>query len=429
VRVFIGPLEVAGIATGLARGLHAHGHEADLVFAYSHRFAYGGARDHGGVAGWWARAGRWRQALSRSQPLRKAFAFGLQQLLGWAVLAWAARRYDAFVFLYGETITNTALELRLLRWLGRRTVVVFVGSDSRPPYVDGGWFPADRPFDARAAARAACRQRAKVQRLERGASVCVNAPATGHFHARPFVHWLALGIPREALAAPPAPMPRPALRGLHSPSHPVLKGTARIRAAVQALRERGVAVELDTVEGRPNAEVLAALADCDLVLDQLYSDTPMAAFATEGASLGRAVLVGGYAARAIAAEAARHGLPLPPTVFVEPEAFEAELARLVADAEARRRVGADSRAFVAAHWTPQAVAGRLLRMIEGTVPEAWWVEPGEVAYLQGCGLPQGVARERVRALVERCGACALQLDDKPALRDAFLAFAHGETAA
>ena len=428
MRVFIGPLEVAGIAAGLARGLRAHGHEADLVFAYAHRFAYGGEREHGGVAGWWARAGRWRQALPRSQPLKKAFAFALQHLLGWAVLAWAARRYDAFVFLYGETITNTALELRLLRWLGRRTVVVFVGSDSRPPYVDGGWFPADRPFDADAAARAARRQRAKVSRLEQGASVCINAPATGHFHARRFVHWLALGIPREVPPAAAHHPPREAVRALHGPSHPVLKGTARIREAVEALRGRGVAVELATIEGRPNAEVLAALAASDLVLDQLYSDTPMAAFATEGASLGRAVLVGGYAARSLAADAARHGLPLPPTAFVEPEAFEIELARLVADAEARRQLGDAGRAFVAAHWTPEAVAARLLRMIDGAVPDAWWVEPADVEYLQGCGLPEDVARERVRAVVERCGAGALQLDDKPALRDAFLAFARGEAA-
>lgn len=426
MRVFIGPLEVAGIAAGLAQGLRVLGHEADLVFAYAHRFAYGGARDHGFVAGWWARAGRWRQALPRSQPVRKALAFALQHLLGWAVLAWAARRYDAFVFLYGETITNTALELWLLRRLGKRTVVVFVGSDSRPPYVDGGWFPADRPFDEKAAARAARRQRARVRRLERGASVCVNAPATGHFHARRFVHWLALGIPRNV---PPAPVQHARgdlLRALHGPSHPVLKGTARIREAVCALAERGMPVELATVEGRPNAEVLAALADSDLVLDQLYSDTPMAAFATEGASLGRAVLVGGHAARGIAAEAARHGLPLPPTAFVEPDDFEPTLARMVADAGERQRLGDAGRAFVAAHWTPEAVASRLLRMIEGGVPDAWWVDPAEVSYLHGCGLPESVARERVRTLVERCGAGALQLDDKPVLRDAFVAFGRGD---
>ena len=429
MRVFIGPLEVAGIAAGLAGGVRAHGHEADLVFAYPHRFAYGGAREHGGVAGWWARAGRWRQALPLSKPLRKAFAFVLQQLLGWLVLAWAVQRYDAFVFLYGETITNTAIELRLLRWLGKRTVVVFVGSDSRPPYIDGGWFPADRPFDAGTAARAARRQSAKVRRLERGADVCVNAPATGHFHTRRFVHWLALGIPREVPALPSDHPPRDEIRALHGPSHPVLKGTSRIREVVQALRQRGVAIELATIEGRPNVEVLAALADCDLVLDQLYSDTPMAAFATEGASQGKAVLVGGYAARTLAADASRHGLPLPPTAFVEPEIFEAELARLVADGTTRRQIGEDARDFVASHWTPEAVAGRLLRMIEGTVPEAWWVDPAEVAYLHGCGLPEDLARQRVREIFERCGASALHLDDKPVLRDAFVAFARKEASA
>jgi hypothetical protein len=105
------------------------------------------------------------------------------------------------------------------------------------------------------------------------------------------------------------------------------------------------------------------------------------------------------------------------------------LVRHVADADARRRVGEAGRAFVAAHWTPEADAGQQLRMIEGKIPESWWVDPAEVAYLQGCGLPEVVARERVGALVERCGASALQLDDKPALRDAFVAFARGEAAA
>jgi hypothetical protein len=71
--------------------------------------------------------------------------------------------------------------------------------------------------------------------------------------------------------------------------HPVLKGTASIRAMVERLSARGLAVELVTIEGRPNAEVMRAMRDSDLVVDQLYSDTPMAV-RDRGASLGRAVL-------------------------------------------------------------------------------------------------------------------------------------------
>lgn len=425
MRVFVGPLEVAGIGAGFVQGLRAHGAQADLVCAYTHRFAYGMQAVPSRLVRWWTHWGSRRAALPASRPLAKTLAFGMQQLLGWAVLAWAVRRYDAFVFLYGETITNTGLELNLLRWLAKRTVVVFVGSDARPPYIDGGWFPADRPFDPQALRRAAARQQRKVIRFERQASLCVNALATAHFHRRRFVDWFALGIPRATQPATPAPNGA-TLRVLHSPSHPVLKGTARIRAAVDSLRARGVAIELVTIEGRPNAEVMQALRDCDLAIDQLYSDTPMAAFATEAASVGRPVLVGGYQAGHVPADAA--GLPMPPTRFVPPDRLDAALAALAADRAERERLGAQAQAFVAEHWSPEAVGARLLRLLDGDIPAAWWREPAQVSHLHGCGLAEGAARERVQALVDRFGAGALQLDDKPALRDAFVAFAKGAAA-
>lgn len=425
MRVFVGPLEVAGIGAGFVQGLRAHGASADLVCAYTHRFAYGMQAVPSRLVQWWTHWGSRRAALPMARPIAKGFAFAMQQLLGWAVLAWAARRYDAFVFLYGETITNSGVELMLLRWLGKRTLVVFVGSDARPPYIDGGWFPADRPFDPQAVQRATIRQQRKVTRLERQASLCVNAVATAHFHRRRFVDWFALGIPRAA--QPPAPPPNGAtLRVLHSPSHPVLKGSAQIRAAVDGLRANGVAIELVTIEGRPNAEVMQALRDCDLAIDQLYSDTPMAAFATEAASVGRPVLVGGYQAGEVAADAA--GLPMPPTRFVRPEQLAAALAALAADRTERERLGAAAQAFVAEHWSPAAVGARLLCLLRDDIPPVWWREPAQVSHLHGCGLAEDAVRERVRTLVDRFGAGALQLDDKPALRDAFVAFGRGASA-
>jgi hypothetical protein len=212
------------------------------------------------------------------------------------------------------------------------------------------------------------------------------------------------------------------VRVLHSPSHPVLKGSAEIRATVERLRARGVPVELVTIEGRPNAEVLEALRDCDLAVDQLYSDTPMAAFATEAASVGRPVIVGGCAAGRGAAQVAP--LPLPPSVYLRPEALEPALEALAGDREQRLALGAAGAAFVAAEWSPPAVGARLLRLLRGDIPAEWWCDPAEVDHLAGCGLPEAVARERVAALLAFGGAAALQLDDKPALERAFVAFAH-----
>jgi hypothetical protein len=420
MRVLVGPREVAGLGADWVAGLRASGAQADLVCAYGHPFAYAVSPTRGWLLPLWEKLGNWRLSLPRKRLAARLLAAALHQTASWLVVAWALRRYDAFVFLFGETLTNTRAELMLLRWLGKRVVVVFCGSDARPAYIDGQRFPSDRPFDADAAIVSATRQRRKVQRLERWTSVVVSARNTAQFLTLPFINWFALGIPRSVQPAPLPPV-TDAVRVLHSPSHPVLKGTAQVRETIQRLRARGVAVELVTIQGRPNAEVLQALRGCHLVVDQLYSDTPMAAFATEAASLGRAVIVCGCAAQDAASLVAPFALP--PTLFVRPEDFEATLQALVQDAPRRESLGAAGAAFVAAEWTSAAVGTRLLRVLRDDIPADWWCTPADLNHVVGCGLPEAVAREHVAALIRRGGVAALQVGDKPELEQAFVHFA------
>lgn len=419
-RVCVGPHEVAGVATGLVAGLRAIGVAADAVLGAEHRFGYATDGPHGLVRRLWHRLGTWRRQVPPTRTVAKATAVLLHRALGWVVLLRVLWRYDAFVFLFGETFTNTDFELRLMRWLGRRTLMIFLGSDARPPAIDGGLFPFDRDVDAATLARATRRKCERVQRIESLVGLCINAPATAQFHRRPVVDWFALGIPR---AVPPHPPPGRAdgtLRLLHSPSHRALKGSDAIDAMVRRLREEGLSIEWITLENVPNERVHAEIARADLVLDQLYSDTPMAAFATEAAALGKPVLVGSYFAEFGALHPA---LPVPPTIFVAPSAFEAELRRLALDPEARHALGERGRIFVAAHWRPEAVAQRLLRMLRGEIEPHWWLDPASIRYVHGCGLPVDVVAHRLRTLIEHGGRSALGVADKPALEDAFVALA------
>ncbi|MCB2020355.1 MAG: hypothetical protein KDG44_06105, partial [Burkholderiaceae bacterium] len=117
------------------------------------------------------------------------------------------------------------------------------------------------------------------------------------------------------------------------------------------------------------------------------------------------------------------GLPVPPTRFVAPEAFELALEELVASASARAALGAAAAQFVRTQWSTGAVAARLLRILRGDVPPAWWLDPAGISYLAGCGLTEDVARARVRRLIEHAGLDALQLSDKPRLAAAFASWA------
>ncbi|RQO62896.1 hypothetical protein DBV14_03260 [Variovorax sp. KBW07] len=415
------------MAQGLQKGLAQLNISSDLVLECQHPFGYAAQEPASLLVKVW----KWAGTQARKIPMRllplKGLAYACHLVLCWPVLLWALFRYDAFVFLAGKTLTNTSLELLLLRVLRKPVVVIFLGSDSRPPYINGAW-----PMSTVAAmCRATLRQKRKVRRIERQATVCVNAPGTSHFHERPVINWFALGLPRDVSAVAQTvvdtkKLSTTPLRIIHSPSNSAVKGTALIQAAVERLQRRGVQIELVTLKGLSNEAVLTALQRCDLVIDQMYSDTPMAGFAAEAALFGKPTLVGGYFARDM--PSALTGMPVPPTRFVAPDLLEQALDELVCSAAARAELADAARHFVQSEWSCQEVAGRLLRIIRGEAPATWWYDPADVTYLAGCGLSESAAQERVRQLINHAGIGALQVKDKPGLETAFASWAKVQSA-
>jgi hypothetical protein len=431
-------VEVAGYYGHLARGLRDLGVEATFVQLSEHPFRYGRERatrlERGIQAAW-----RRRSAAPRTARLRRGAWMGVEGLLRLALAGWAVARFDAFVFGFGMTfLGRPSLELPLLRLLGKRVVAVFHGSDSRPPYLDGSVMAADRGRTPADCVRLAGETKRRVAAFDRHAVHVVESPLAAHFHERPCVSWLAIGIPHEAAAgsAPesvaathgePAGVgrggERAPVRILHSPSHPEAKGSDRIAAAIEALRARGHAIDFVQITGRAHAEVQRELARCDLVVDQLYSDTPMAGFATEAAHHGKPAVVGGYGA-----EMLRRMVPpelMPPTEYCHPDDVEQAIERLVADADYRLSLGARARAFVQSEWSVPCVAERYLRLLTGDVPATWRFDPGDASfrYVHGCALPEHRARGLVADVVRLGGRAALQVGDKPELERALLAFA------
>lgn len=420
MRVFIGPLEIAGVAVGLVRGLRAMGMTADLRCKHPHPFAYEAQEaDSNPLVRFWQQLGVWQQRFPGSVGLLLRL---LQAIVGLPVLLLLAHRYDAFIFIFGRTITGSLWDVWILRRLGKRTIVIFCGSDARPPYMDGarslagaqGFFAAVRLFIATSL------NAHRVRRLERFADVVVNSPATSQFHQRRYVNWFIMGIPRPAAASAPVLLSsRTIFQILHSPSDPVAKGSEHIRAAVAALQAEGLPIQLRELRGVSNQKVLEAISECDLVCDQLYADTPMAAFASEAAALGRPALVGGYFAAWV--DQAMPSELKPPSIFVEPHALRDTLRDLVLDRARCVALGAEAQCYVAGNWQAEAVAARYAELIAGRIPESWWCEPDQVNYAQGCGLSEEQAAWRMATLTRYFGVRALRLSGKPQLEAACLA--------
>ncbi len=150
--------------------------------------------------------------------------------------------------------------------------------------------------------------------------------------------------------APPADRARPVV--LHAPSSRGRKGTEHVVAACEALD-----VELEIVEGLPHEQARERYARADIVVDQLNAGW-YGLFAIEAMALGKPVLTFLHEEAVRRTEAAFGvRVPLVPTTK---ETLADDLRPLVASAEERRRIGAESRAYVEQVHDLDAVAQRLI---------------------------------------------------------------------
>ncbi|MBX3099080.1 MAG: hypothetical protein KF761_05820 [Salinibacterium sp.] len=397
--VFLGPLEISGYYGNLEAGLREIGTAARLVTLHPNPFGFTQSTPNP----WPARAAqRWvlRHRVWPT-PLR-LISGGMFVLSSIALLLWTIPRFSHYVFSWGTTILPRGLDLPILRFLGK-TVVVVVGhgSEARPPYM--GTQPVGITADRLAAETASVVRR--LRHIERWATTVVGLPTTSQFLTRPFVDFYAVGLP-----TPPAPVVTPSSLSdeivvLHVPSKPEVKGSALIRAAMDEVLATRPHVRYVELTGRPHDEILSAIASSSLVVDQAWSDIPMAVVGTEAAAQGVATVIGGYAWAEW--ERLLDDDSRPPTITSAPEDLASTIARAVDDIAGTRQIGTDARAFVTRRWSLAAVATRFESILLGDPDPHWVVDPTDVSYAWGCGVPRERVERLVASLVERGGIRAL----------------------
>jgi hypothetical protein len=420
LRIFIGVTEISGYCSKLAQGFKALGVPADFVNLREHPFQYAVGEE-------------WRLAKAIQfcfERTRSATIFKPLWIAAWVVLRAllfirVLPAYDVFVFSFGISFLDL-YDLPILKLFGKKVICIFYGSDARPPYLNGAFVKDGDPQYVRPCRDAAATVKRRVARIEHYADAVLSHPPYGLFHQKPFILNAVVGFPADFAImklAQESAGNSSAIRILHSPSNPILKGTPQIEAAVKNLQAKGHAIEWVTLSGQPNEVVLRELARCDFIVDQLYADWLMPGFATEAALMGKAVIIGGYDLPAI-----RDILPpafRPPVHACHPDEIEAAIEKLIVDRDYRLELGRQARAFVEANWSEAKVAERLLNVIAGDVPDAWIYDPAAIRFFHGGGVAEERLRPFLRAYVEQEGKNALQLADKPDVERAFVHFVAG----
>ncbi len=250
-----------------------------------------------------------------------------QQATQWRAFARLAPRTDIFHFYFGLTLLPKLVQFPLLRALGKRSVMHFLGSDIR------GKPPEELEWAKRAGAR-----------------------VVGSYDAArwvPDAHVIPPGIDVHAIApAPPSDRKRPIV--LHAPSSRRRKGTEHVVAACRELD-----VELEIVEGLDHREAFERYRRADVIVDQLNAGW-YGVFAIEAMALGKPVVTFLHE-QAVRRTEEAFGVPVP-IVGATKETLAEVLRPLTESAGERRRVGATSRAYAEEVHGLERMTDRLLAL-------------------------------------------------------------------
>lgn len=423
MRIFIGLNEISGYYSGLKRGLDECAVKTTFVTTVDHPFKYSGAETSNRLIRSMKRAGEKSAATPTSMLPLKIWRAVLFRALFLAFFIWALWKHDVFIFGQMSTFYNHR-ELPILKLFGKKIIHVCHGGDTRPPYICGAFVLANEEWPVEKWIEFTRQRKKKIKTIERYADTLIGDLAFAQLAEKPFISYLCIGIPLapNEFQGRVDSSDRSVPRIIHCPSDLGVKGTDRIRQAIVNLQTKGYQIEFVEITGKPNQVVLEEILKSDFVIDQLYSDTPMASLAAEAAFLGKPAIVGSYAPVMIKQSLGVQATP--PSLFCHPDYIEKAIEVLVRDKEFRMELGKRAKQYVEENWVARKVAERYLQIIAGEVPQNWIFDPRMSRHVHGCGLSEEKAKEMVRNIVERGGREALQLSDKPELEAMFVEFAY-----
>jgi len=425
-KIFIGLVEIAGYYSNLRKGFNELSIEAVFVDLSANKYQYDSKDNGENLLITFARYSSIKFAITpKSNIFAKIGWKVIQNISCFFLFLWAIANFDIFIFGFNSSFLEFA-DLPFLHLFKKRIIYMFNGSDSRPPYLSGGYSLNGDKDDSKISEciKQAKKKKKIISKIDKYADIIINYPPQSCFHTRKFISGLFIGIPFDINKTPEIHNNKindDLVRILHCPSKPALKGTDKIRKVIDSLKTKGRLIQYKEIIGRPNSEVLDALRDCDFVVDELFSDTPLAGFGTEAAAYGKPTVVGGYYSAYVNSDVPKE--VIPPSLFCHPDEIEEAIDKLICDKDFRIELGKKAHRFVSENWSARAVAEKYLMLINNEYPSHWLYDPNSITYFHGWGFQEEKAKELIRALVKSGGPQVLQLYDKPEVQARLLKFA------
>ncbi len=358
-RILVGTSEIAGQLLDFADGFRQLGHQVTSVIGYPNPF-YLDLKydvDLNPKITWPGRIARSESPVVRLPRGLVGHSYHHPARLGRLMRLIA--QHDLFVFQWGGfSLTRGNREYPLLKKLGKRIISVFNGDDIRHASaydqqygVAGnysGWeelceFKSDplvRPLK-------------NLRMGERYGDLLLAVPNFAGLMLRPYMHFFVpIDLRKLDCYVPDREVPVV----VHAPSSKGVKGTAAIMNALERLRSEGLRFELRLLHGVSNQEVIAALTEADVAIEQLHISLH-GRFGVEAMATGCA----------LATCNRTEYEPIPPNRpvwHIDPETVYEQLKQLLSDRELRVRLAREGRPYVEKYHDHVVVARRIIECLD-----------------------------------------------------------------
>ena len=186
-KILLGFSEVAGYQANLFEGLISHNHIVGYINNDNVKFDYkiSQSRNH-------PRLNKYnsfcKRAIENPTLVNKA-SFVLYTIF---ILFFVVIYYD--VFIINKFSLFYQLDIKLLKFFNKKIIFLSLGSDTRPPYLNGKYKDDERNQELNLSkiSSETKKIRNKVEFIEKNVDIFINYPQHGHFNSKPFINGIVL---------------------------------------------------------------------------------------------------------------------------------------------------------------------------------------------------------------------------------------------
>lgn len=349
MRILVGTFEIGRHMYDLAAGLRALGHEVDTVAYYRNPQHPDLEYTHVLPSTFLSHV----LTELQSHPVDTLLRHGDQLALVRKLLT----DYDLYVFQFASSLLPGNADLPLLKQLGKQVACIFLGSEIRhwsgaEPVAGAYGMTApdmlhDEPYTHLTT------RLSNLRMAERYADAVFSVPFQSELAIRPYWN---VELPVDLSLYEASIVDRQVPHIVHAPTRRSFKGTDAVLDALDRLRDEGERFELRLLEGVPNREVLSALTDADILIDELHA--PHYGMLSLEAMASGCAIIGGNNPDYVPLMRAS------PVIHASAHTIYDQVKALLHDTGRRRALAEQGLAYVHARHGHATVAARLLEKLD-----------------------------------------------------------------